>query len=306
MALNESTVNLLGVLAEAEVKPFHEGTPEEARIAIDMLMSNNPSGPQDVSVKDHVMPESVVTLRVITPPVDAKSIIIYYHGGGWVCGSINAYESLGRALAKQASAVVVLVDYRMAPEHPFPAPVNDCWDALLWVDANRSVFNGNDLPIVVSGDSAGGNLAAVVAQRSIEKKSTPNVAMQALIYPATDTDLDTPSSLSEENQLLLCRDDMVWFWNQYVGSSAARNNPDMAPASSNSLAKLPPTLVITAQHDVLHDDGQRYAEKLKAAGVDIQHLDAEGETHGFMCLYGIMPSCQWAIDSIITFINARI
>jgi len=216
LALNESTLNLLGVLAEAEVKPFHEGTPEEARIAIDMLMSNNPSGPQDVSVNDHVLPDSGVALRVITPPTDAKSIIIYYHGGGWVCGSINAYESLGRALAKQASAVVVLVDYRMAPEHPFPTPVDDSWEALLWVDANRSIFNGANLPIIVSGDSAGGNLAAVVAQRSTEQVSAPRVALQALIYPATDADLDTPSSLNEENQLLLCREDMVWFWNQYV------------------------------------------------------------------------------------------
>ncbi|MEO1957418.1 MAG: alpha/beta hydrolase [Methylophilaceae bacterium] len=306
MSLNESTLNLLGVLAEAEVKPFHEGTPEDARIGIDMLMSNNPNGPQDVSVTDYKLADSGVTLRVITPPTDAKSIIIYYHGGGWVCGSIDAYESLGRGLSKEASAIVVLVNYRLAPEHPFPTPVDDCWDALLWVDANREVFNGQNLSIVLSGDSAGGNLAAVITQRSTERDHAPRVALQALIYPATDTELDTPSSLSEENQLLLCREDMAWFWNQYVGSSADRSDSEMAPVRSNNLAKLPPTLVITAQHDVLHDDGQRYVEKLKAAGVDVQYLDAEGETHGFMCLYGIMPSCQWAVDSIISFINARI
>ncbi len=252
------------------------------------------------------MADSGVTVRIITPPTDAKSIIIYYHGGGWVCGSINAYESLGRGLSKEASAIAVLVDYRLAPEHPFPTPVDDCWDALLWVDANRGVFNAQNLPIVLSGDSAGGNLAAVITQRSTEREQAPRVALQALIYPAKDTDIDTPSALAEENQLLLNRKDMAWFWNQYVGLSADRRNADMAPVCSNNLAKLPPTLVITAQHDVLHDDGQRYADKLKAAGVDVKYLDAEGETHGFMCLYGIMPSCQRAVDSITAFINARI
>ena len=304
MALNESTLNLLGVLAEADVKPFHEGTPQEARATIDLFMSNNTKGPDTLSINDHQLPDSGVTLRVIEPLSTAKSIIVYYHGGGWVCGSINAYESVARELAVVASAVVVLVDYRMAPEYPFPIPVNDSWDALLWADANRELFNGEGLPLVVSGDSAGGNLAAVMAQRSTEQG--PTVSMQALIYPATDTNLDTPSSLSDENQLILTRQDMVWFWDHYVGTSSDRTDANMAPALSNNLSKLPPSLIITAEHDVLHDDGQAYAEKLAAAGVDVLHLDAEGETHAFMNLHGIMPSCQWAINSIASFINAKI
>ena len=178
MALNESTLSLLGALAEAEVKAFHEGTPEDARIAIDMLMANNPKGPENISADDYKLSESGVTLRVITPQTTAKSIVIYYHGGGWVCGSINAYESVAREIASSASAVVIMVDYRLAPEFPYPIPVNDCWDALLWVDENRQLLNANNLPIILAGDSAGGNLAAVVAQRSID--NGPHVAMQPL------------------------------------------------------------------------------------------------------------------------------
>jgi len=303
MALNESTLAFLGVLAEADVKAFHEGTPEESREAIDMLMSQGPKGAENVTISDHVLPESGITLRVVEPETESKSIIIYYHGGGWVCGSIDAYETVARQLAVSASAVVVLVDYRLAPENPYPTAVNDSWDALLWVDDNRDKFNGHGLPLIVAGDSAGGNLAAIMAQRSTE--SGPKIAMQTLIYPATGTDLDTPSSLSEENQLLLTRKDMVWFWNHYVGKTEDRNDPEMAPVLSKNLAKLPATLVITAQHDVLRDDGKHYADKLETAGVDVKYLEAEGETHGFMCVYGILPSCQWAIDSMATFIEKK-
>jgi len=303
MALNESTLNFLGVLAEADVKAFHEGTPDEAREAINMLMSQGPNGAENVSINDHVIPESGLTLRIVDPETKPKSIIVYYHGGGWVCGSIEGYETVARQLAVTASSIVVLVDYRLAPENPYPIPVNDSWDALLWVDDNRDKFNGEGLPLIVSGDSAGGNLAAIVAQRATEKG--PQIAMQALIYPATGTDLDTPSSLDEENQLLLTRKDMVWFWNHYVGKTSNRSDPEMAPVLSKNLAKLPPSLIITAQHDVLRDDGKHYANKLEAAGVDVQYIEAEGETHGFMCVYGILPSCQWAIDSIATFIQEK-
>ena len=303
MALNESTLNFLGLLAEADIKAFHEGSPEEARLGIDMLMSQGPAGPENISINNHILDNSGVMLRVIEPQVAPTSIIIYYHGGGWVCGSIDGYEAVARQLAVSASAVVVLVDYRLAPEHPYPTPVNDCWDALLWADANREKFNGEGLPLIVSGDSAGGNLAAVMAQRSTEMG--PRVAMQALIYPATDTDLNTPSSLNEENQLLLTRQDMVWFWDHYVGAIADRSDTEMAPIQSEKLAHLPPSLVITAEYDVLLDDGKRYAEKLKQAEVDVHYLEAKGETHGFMCSYGILPSCQWAIDSIVSFIEQK-
>lgn len=303
MALNDSTLAFLSVLAEADVKAFHEGTPEEAREAINMLMSQGPKGSENVSINDHFLPESGIVLRVVEPEVNPESIIVYYHGGGWVCGSIDGYETVARQLAVTAPAIVVLVDYRLAPEFPYPTAVNDCWQALFWVDDNRDTFNGLDLPLVVAGDSAGGNLAAIMAQRST--KSGPKVAMQTLIYPATGTDLETPSSLDEENQLLLTRKDMVWFWDHYVGENKDRDDPEMAPVLSEELTDLPPTLVITAQHDVLRDDGKRYADTLETAGVDVQYLEAEGETHGFMCVYGILPSCQWAIDSIAAFIKEK-
>ncbi|PCH84615.1 MAG: esterase [Piscirickettsiaceae bacterium] len=304
MALNESTLNFLNLVAESGAKSFHEGTPDEAREAIDLLMSMGPKGAENVTIKDYVLPESSVTLRVIEPKTKVTSIIVYYHGGGWVCGSIAAYETVARQLAVTASAVVVLVDYRLAPEYPYPIPVDDCWAGLLWVDANRDKFNGKKLPLVVSGDSAGGNLAAIMAKRSTVQG--PHITAQALIYPATGIDLETPSCLSEENQLLLKRDDMVWFWNHYVGTTADRSDPEMAPVLAKNLSKIAPTLVITAEHDVLRDDGKLYADKLLEAGVDVQYLDASGETHGFMCLYGVLPSCQWAIESIASFVRAKI
>ena len=180
------------------------------------------------------------------------SLVVYYHGGGWVIGNIDEYDNLGRRLANRLGAAVVLVNYRKAPEHRYPAAVEDSWAALQWAAAHMGEIAGGQVPLIVMGDSAGGNLSAVMAQRA-HREGGPQLARQVLIYPVTDADLDNDTYTDPENQLLLTRESMVWFWDHYAPDPASRRNPDASPlqAADADLAGLAPAVVLTAEHDVL-------------------------------------------------------
>src|ERR1700686_2795493 len=153
-------------------------------------------------------------LRLLVPEGRSAGVIVYYHGGGWVVGAPDQFDALGRTLAERTACVVVLVDYRLSPEHPYPTAVRDAWTALEWVAANVDRIAGRPVPLIVAGDSAGGNLAAVVAQQA--RESGPKIALQVLVYPVTDCDFDRPSYLDPENQLIVSRETMAWFWNHYA------------------------------------------------------------------------------------------
>ena len=163
-------------------------------------------------------------VRILSPENEARAVIVYYHGGGWVMGSLDEFDTLARKLVNATDAAVVLVDYRLAPEHPYPAAVEDAWAALKWVDRHVERIAGTAVPLIVAGDSAGGNLAAVVSQRA-KREGGPAISQQVLIYPVTDADLDTDSYLDEANQLMVSRDSMSWFWDHYVPDVATRANP---------------------------------------------------------------------------------
>jgi acetyl esterase len=207
------------------------------------------------SVRDIVIPGQAggIPARVYSPAPDAPGVVVYYHGGGWVLGSADQWDASVRALTVASGCDVVSVDYRLAPEHVFPAATDDAYDALVW--AAGSLANGR--PLVVAGDSAGGNLAAVSALRARDTGG-PSLAFQVLVYPVTDYDLDRKSYHQYDGtEFIVNRRDMAWFWDHYVPDPAARANPYASPLRANDLAGLPPAYVVTDEHDPLRDEGSR-------------------------------------------------
>jgi acetyl esterase len=188
-------------------------------------------------------------------------------------------------------AAVVLVDYRLAPEHRFPAAAQDAWTALQWVDGQAERIAGSRVPLIVAGDSAGGNLAAIVAQRA-GREGGPSISLQVLVYPVTDADVDNASYRDPANQLMLTRESMIWFWDHYAPDKASRADPDASPLQADDLSGQPPAVVLTAEHDVLRDEGEAYAEKLRAAGVPVAHRRFPGQMHGFFTFVNVLPGAD--------------
>jgi len=300
MALDEATAGLMAALAEYEAPPVHEQTPQENREAIAALNALSGPGPEVAKVYDEQVSTAdgdQFTVRVLVPAGDIRALVVYFHGGGFVIGDIECYDHLARFLANRLQAAVVNVDYRLAPEHRFPTAVDDAWAALLWANERITEIAGGAVPLVVMGDSAGGNLAAVVARRARDAGGPP-LASQVLVYPATTMDVDTPSCLDPENQLLLTREAMIWFLNHYVPELADRGHPDAAPLEVADLSGLAPAIVLTAEHDPLRDQGEAYAEKLALAGVPVAQRRFEGQTHHFFVLVGVLPGSAEAIDYV--------
>ena len=231
-------------------------------------------------------------------------MLVYLHGGGWVLEDIEGYETLGRQLATKSGAAVVLVNYRKAPEHPFPTPVEDAWTALQWAAGNVERIAGDRVPLFVGGDSAGGNLAAVTAIRARDN-GAPELAGQMLLYPATDADFSRASYLEPENQSFLTTEFMQWFWNHYVPEPAVRTHPEASPLRTDSLAGLAPALVITAEHDILRDEGEAYAARLEESGVDVKHHRWPGQMHAFFSMVNVLPASADVMDLVAGSIRTR-
>jgi acetyl esterase len=306
VALDHATRRLLEELASSGAKPLHESTPQEAREFAASLAGMAGPAPRMARADDATVTAAdghEIPIRILVPPQGARGIVVWYHGGGWVIGSMDEADTLARKLAERTSCAFVVVDYRLAPEHPFPVPVDDSYAALEWVDAHRADIAGrDDVPLIVGGDSAGGNLAAVMAQRARDR-SGPEIALQVLVYPVTDADFDRPSYLDPDNQLVLTRDAMVWFWDHYVPDAAHRHHPDASPLRAESLAGLPPAVVLTAEHDVLRDEGEDYAERLREAGVAVNARRHEGQTHGFFTIL-LLPGSERGFQHVIKAVRA--
>ena len=268
MALDMATAMMMEQMAAAGGKPINESTPEEARALGAAFAEMSGPKPRTVTSEDRQLEVEggSIPIRILRPQQAARGVIVYYHGGGWVIGTIDEFDTLGRKIAERTSCAVVLVDYRLAPEYRYPTAADDSYAALEWAGANLATIAGrNDVPLFVAGDSAGGNLSAVVALRARDRGG-PEIALQVLIYPVTDCDFDRPSYVDPENQVLLTRDAMVWFWDHYLPDASRRAEPDASPLRAEDLSGLPPAVVITAEHDPLRDEGEEYAKKLEAAG----------------------------------------
>jgi acetyl esterase len=232
-----------------------------------------------------------VRVRIYRPAADRPLPgLVYLHGGGWVIGSIDGHDGVTSALAADTPCVVVSVDYALAPEHPFPAAVEDARAAVRWTFENAGALGVDADTIFVGGDSAGGNLAAAM---TLAFRGTPyRLRGQLLTYPCVSLDFSRPSFKTEANAPYLKTEEMVWFWDRYCPNEKDRGNPLAVPMSAPSLAGLPPALITVAEHDPLRDDGRAYAERLKAAGVSVTFRPGKGLIHGFIRTRRICDAAQ--------------
>jgi acetyl esterase len=300
MPLDNATKALLEELTAGDSRPLHELTVEEAREFGPAMTRRIGAGPEMERVDEHTVAAvdgTPLSMRVLVPRGGARGLIVFYHGGGWVCGSLDEVDTFGRTLADRAGCAVLLAEYRRAPEHPFPAAVDDAWTALLWA-AERSD------KLIVAGDSAGGNLAAVVAQRAA--REGPELALQVLINPVVDSDTETASYRNPENQLIVSRDGMIWFLDHYAPDVETRRDARIAPLRAASLAGVAPAAVLTAEYDVLRDEGEAYVERLRAAGVEVSHRRFAGQMHGFCALVNVLPGSEAGLDFVVEAIEARL
>jgi acetyl esterase len=243
-------------------------------------------------------PAQPIPVRIYRPTDEraASPVIVYFHGGGWVLGDLESHDNLCRTLAIKAKAMVIAVDYRLAPEHRFPAAVDDAYAALLWVAANAGMLGVDPSRIVVAGDSAGGNLAAVVSQVARDHGG-PTLQAQVLLYPAVDLSrLDRQSTIDFASGFLLTRERMRWLIDLYVPDKAIRTSPMVSPLLATNHQGLAPAIVVTAEFDVLRDEGEEYAEILHNAGVPVRSRRVEGVIHGFMSMDRWFPEAGDAID----------
>jgi acetyl esterase len=306
VTLDQPTAALLAQVAASGIKPLTELTPAQARRFEASAPVGDP-GPAMADVTDVRVRTGggSVPVRILTPSADPRGVIAYYHGGGWVLGGTSAFEPLGRHIAARTGCAVVLVDYRLAPEYRFPTAVEDSWAALQWIAGHLTEIAGERVPLLVAGDSAGGNLAAVVAQRAL-KAGGPAIGLQVLVYPVTDCDLNTTSYLDPANQLLLSREVMIWYWDHYAPSQAARTHPDASPLRGTQLAGLPPAVILTAEHDPLRDEGELYATLLMRAGVPVRHRRFAGQMHGFLAMTGLLPGARDGLDFVAAAVEEHL
>jgi acetyl esterase len=310
MALDDATTAFLSQLVESGMPPLHEMTPIEARGVVVELREMYGPGPEVASVVEHAVAVEggQIPVRILAPD-NPRAMIVYYHGGGWVIGAIDEFDTLARQMVQRTGAAVALVDYRLAPEHRYPTAAEDAWAALLWTRAHLDEHGLRqgwaDLPIVVAGDSAGGNLAAIVARRARDEGG-PDIALQVLVYPVTDADLDNASYVDPANQLMLSRDTMIWFWDHYAPDTASRQNPDASPLRADDLSGLPPAVVLTAEYDVLRDEGEAYAEKLRVSGVKVEHRRFAGQMHAFFTLVNVLPGAAEGLEYIAEQIDKHL
>jgi len=255
-------------------------------------------------------PAGEVPVRIYWPAEDPQDLplVVFFHGGGWVVGDLDSHDPVAREIAAQAGAIVVAVDYRLAPEHPYPAAVEDAEAALRWVAGHAAELGGDVDRLAVAGDSAGGNLAAIVAQQARDT-GAPAVRFQLLWYPATGFDHDLPSERENAEAPILSALDMLRFIQHYVGEAqAAIPGPaqpvGLAPANADDLAGLPPAFIATAGYDPLHDDGAAYADLLRAAGVPVEHRDDADLVHGYLTFAPFVPAAATARDAAIAALKA--
>lgn len=289
----------------AGVPPWHALSVESARRLEDELFSAG-SGPALPTVRDVAIdgPGGELPLRVYRPAADDPPTLVYYHGGGWVLGTLDSVDDICRHLAARAGCLVVSVGYRLAPEHPFPAAVDDAYAALTWASRYAGDLGGDPGRLGVAGTSAGGNLAAATALRA--REGGPDLAGQFLGYPIVDPALDTDSYRAHADGPLLTKADMAWFWDQYLRSPAGAHHPFANLSTVRNHDGLAPATVLTAGHDVLRDEGVAYAEALGSAGVPTDHDHYPSLVHGFLSLTDEVAAADAAMDALADRVRSRL
>jgi acetyl esterase len=305
MPLDPQAQRVIEAMAALNLKPVEESTPAEARESIRTRTAALGPFPDVAAVVDHRVPVSggEITVRAYSPDGPGPHpALVYYHGGGWVIGDLYTHDGLCRSITNAARCAVLSVDYRLAPESKYPVAVEDSYAALLWIVANAERLGIDRRRMAVGGDSAGGNLATVMALMARDRTG-PRLALQVLIYPVTDHDLDTRSYRENATGYILTREGMRWFWNHYLASEAQGREPYASPLRASSLAGLPPALIITAEYDPLCDEGEAYAARLRDAGVPVTLTRYPGMFHGFVRMTNILDKARTALDEIASSVQ---
>jgi len=284
--------------------PYHQLSPKEARqLFRETRPASTPTPPEIGMVKDLAAdgPDGAIPLRLYRPrAVDAGvalPALVFFHGGGWVIGDLETHDVLCRQLTAEAGIAVVAVDYRLAPEVKFPAAVDDAWAATRWVVAHADRLGIDPRRIAVGGDSAGGNLAAVVALLARDA-GTPQIALQALLYPVTDVGIEWPSYQAFADGYLLTSESMRWFIAHYLTSEKEAADWRASPLRAPSLRGLPPALIVTAGFDPLRDEGEAYARALRDAGVRVDYVCYGGMIHGFIPMGRLIDTGNRAVSHV--------
>jgi acetyl esterase len=305
MPLDPQARLVIDQVAALGLPPNHTVSPQQARI--NMKMRPRAAGPEVAKVEDHRIPGPglQIPVRIYTPMGPGPfPVLVWFHGGGWVVGDLDTADPTARHLTVGAGCVTVSVDYRLAPETKFPGAADDCYAATVWAAQNAARINGDPRRLAVGGDSAGGNLAAVVSLMARDR-GTPPLVYQLLVYPVTARNFDTDSYRRNAEGYMLTRDAMQWYWDHYLRTAADAANPYAAPLAAQNLGNLPPALVITAEYDPLCDEGEAYAKRLQEAGVPTTCSRYDGMIHGFFGMPAVLDKGKQAVtDAVAALRNA--
>ena len=305
MALDPQVQEVINLVIKSGRPAYHTLSPKDARqLFRETRPASTPTPPEIGAVKNLTAdgPGGPIPLRVYRPAGVASGAslpaLVYFHGGGWVIGDLDTHDVQCRQVTAEAGITVVAVDYRLAPEHKFPAAVDDAWAATRWVVSHASALGVDGRRIAVAGDSAGGNLAAVVALLARDAADGPAIALQVLVYPVTDLSSESKSYNDFAEGYMLTRDSMRWFKNHYLKSAGDAEDWRASPIRAKSLAGLPPALVVTAGFDPLRDEGAAYAARLTEGGVRVDYVCYGGMIHGFVPMGRLIDTGNRAISHV--------
>ena len=306
-ALDPQTQALLLQMAQDDAPPIETLTPIQARELMVALRELSGDAQPVANVYEQTIPgtEGEIPVRIYTPhSSEPFPVLVYFHGGGWVVCDLDTHDNVCRSLANAATCVVVSVDYRLAPEHKFPAAVEDAYTATQWTAKYANSIGGDANRIAVGGDSAGGNLATVVSLMARDRGDFSPV-YQLLIYPVTNlSSFDTNSYRDYAEDYFLTKNMMEWFRNHYLKREEDCLNPYASPLLADDLSGLPPALVITAEFDPLRDEGEAYATRLKESGVSVRCIRYNGTIHGFLSMAGVLDKARDAYDKAATMLHS--
>lgn len=290
--------------ARAQLLPRTGTVPaHEMRALHRALLARAAPGPALHDVRDASCPGTAgdIPVRVYQPAPEVAALIVYFHGGGWTVGSLDGWDAALRRLALKSGCAIVSVDYRLAPEHRFPAAHDDALSAVRWAGEHVAELAGAPVPLVVAGDSAGANLATAAA-RIVRDEGGPRIAAQVLLYPSTDGNVDS-EFMHRFVPPSLARDEIAWYFDQYLPDRARRGDPRFAPLHADDLSRLPPAFLGTVDNDLLREEGELYAARLQASGVRTTTKCYAGTIHGFFTAdRGLAPHSGEAMADIAAFI----